>query len=118
MSNPAARFGAVEEGVFLVDLAAFVAFLVLALRAERYWPLCIAALQAIGTAGHAAKLLDPGVIRSAYAFALSFWTYPMLLLVVIGTWNHQKRLARNGVDKSWSSSSDRWDRRPPAGPSS
>lgn len=116
VSSPAGRFGSFEVGVFLVDVATLVAFLVLALRAERYWPLCVTALQAIGTAAHAAKLLDPGVIRSAYAIVLSLWGYLMLLLIALGTWNHQKRLARNGVDKSWSSSSDRWDRRPPAGP--
>jgi hypothetical protein len=118
VSGPAARFGAVEVGVFLVDVAACVAFLILALRAERYWPLWVAALQCIGTAGHAAKLVDPNVIRLAYAFVLALWVYPMLLLVVVGTWNHQKRLTKNGVDKSWSTSSSRWDRRPPAGPTS
>lgn len=116
VSGPSARFVAVEVGVVLVDVAACVAFVILALRAERYWPLWVAALQCIGTAGHAAKLLDPGVIRLAYAFVLAFWTYPMLLLIVLGTWNHQKRLARNGVDKSWSTSSGRWGREPPAGP--
>ena len=116
VSAPSARFGAVEMGVVLVDLAACVAFVILALRAERYWPLWVAALQCIGTAGHAAKLLDPGVIPLAYAFVLAFWTYPMLLLIIFGTWNHQRRLARNGVDKSWSTFSGRWDRRPPAGP--
>jgi len=115
-ASPGARFGSVEEGVFLVDLAAFAVFLGLALRAERHWPLWVTALQAIGTAGHAAKLLDPSVIPLAYAFVLAFWTYPMLLLIVMGTWNHQKRLARFGADKSWSSSSGRSERRPPTGP--
>jgi hypothetical protein len=116
VSSPAGRFGSVEIGVFLVDVATFLGFLVLALRAERYWPLCVTALQAIGTAGHAAKLLDPGVIRSAYAIVLSLWGYLMLLLLVLGTWNHQKRLARNGVDRSWSSFSGRWGPGPPGGP--
>jgi hypothetical protein len=116
VSSPSHRFGSVEVGVFLVDVATLIAFLVLALRAERFWPLCVTALQAIGTAGHAAKLLDPGVIRSAYAIVLSLWGYLMLLLIAFGTWNHQKRLARHGVDRSWSSSSDRLDRRPPGGP--
>lgn len=116
VSSPAGRFGSVEVGVFLVDVATLLAFLVLALRAERYWPLCVTALQVIGTAGHAAKLLDPGVIRSAYAIVLSLWGYLMLLLLALGTWNHQRRLARHGVDKSWSTSSGRWDRRPPGGP--
>ena len=116
LSAPAARFGSVEIGVLLVDIGALGAFLVLSLRAERFWPLCVTALQVIGTAAHAVKLVDPNVIRWAYAIALTLWTYLMLLLLVLGTWNHQRRLARNGVDKSWSTFSGRWDRRPPAGP--
>ena len=116
VSSPTGRFGSVEIGVLLVDVVTLLAFLVLALRAERYWPLCVTALQAIGTAGHAAKLLDPGVIRSAYAIVLSLWGYLMLLLIAIGTWNHQRRLARFGADKSWSNSSGRWGPPPPNGP--
>lgn len=116
VSAPTSRFGAVEVGVLSVDIVTLLAFLALALRAERYWPLCVAALQAIGTAGHAAKLLDPGVIRSAYAIVLSLWGYLMLLLIAIGTWNHQRRLAKFGVDKSWSNFSARSGRQPPAGP--
>lgn len=116
VSGPTGRFGAVEVGVFLVDAFTLLAFLALALRAERYWPLCVTALQAIGTAGHAAKLLDPGVIRSAYAIVLSIWGYLMLLIIVLGTWNHQRRLAKFGVDKSWSSSSGRSGPPPPNGP--
>ncbi|MET1111672.1 MAG: hypothetical protein ABWX67_09125 [Allosphingosinicella sp.] len=116
VSSPSGRFGAVEVGVLSVDIVTLLAFLVLALRAERYWPLCVTALQAIGTSGHAAKLLDPGVIRSAYAIVLSLWGYLMLLLIAIGTWNHQRRLAKFGVDKSWSSSSGHSARLPPTGP--
>jgi hypothetical protein len=116
VSGPASRFTSVENGVFAVDVLALLTFLILALRAERWWPIWTAALQTIGTTAHAVKLVDPTVIRWAYAFALAFWSYPMLFLLVIGTWNHQRRLARNGVDKSWSSSSDRSERRPPAGP--
>ncbi|HYD35969.1 MAG TPA: hypothetical protein VEA60_00025, partial [Allosphingosinicella sp.] len=84
--------------------------------AERFWPLWAIALHLIGTAGHVVKAMDPLVFPKAYAFVLAFWSYPMLALLVLGTWNHQKRLARNGVDKSWSTFSGRWDRRPPGGP--
>ncbi len=115
-SSPGVRFGSVEVGVFVVDVAAFAVFLGLALRAERHWPLWVAALQAIGTAGHAARLVAPEAIPLAYAFVLAFWVYPMLLLIVMGTWQHQRRLARFGVDKSWSSSSSRSETRPPSGP--
>jgi hypothetical protein len=116
MSGPSSRYTYVESGALLVDGAALVAFLFLSLRAERFWPLCVTALQIVGTAGHAVKLLDAEVLRAAYAFAMAVWSYPMWFLVVLGTWNHQKRLARNGVDRSWSSFSRRSGPRPPAGP--
>lgn len=96
------RYVSVEFGVFLVDAAGLVALVILALRAERYWPLWVAALHLIGIAGHGLKLADPDVIRRAYAFAMQFWGYPMLLLIALGTWRHQQRLRCFGFDPSWS----------------
>lgn len=116
LSSTAALYRSLEREIFLIDVATLLGLLVVALRADRLWPLCIAALQAVGTAGHAVKLADPEILPYAYAFALRFWGYPMILLIVFGTWNHQRRLARFGVDKSWSSSSGRSETPPPTGP--
>jgi hypothetical protein len=116
MPTSAASYNSVRLDTFLIDLACLVAFLILALRAERYWPLWVTALQMVAIAGHGVKLADPDVIRRAFAFALAFWSYPMLLLIAIGTWRHQRRLARFGTDPSWSSSSGRSERKPRAGP--
>lgn len=102
LQEAAIRYGSVEVGALIVDMAALIAFLVLALRARRFWPLWIAALQAVGTAGHLAKLADPELMRWAYAFLLGIWSYPMLLLLAIGTYNHQQRLRRFGSDPAWS----------------
>ncbi|HMG48740.1 MAG TPA: hypothetical protein VK614_14935 [Allosphingosinicella sp.] len=115
-SGPASRFASVEMGIFIVDVATLVALIVLALRAERHWPLWVAGLQIVGTAGHAVKLVDPTVIPRAYAFALAFWSYPMLLILVLGTWRHQQRLAKFGADRSWSSSWGRSGRQRGGGP--
>ena len=116
VSNRPVRFGSLEAGVFAVDFAVLLALLPLALRAERFWPLWALALHLIATAAHTVKLVDPWVIPQAYAFVLALWSYPMLLLLVFGTWNHQRRLARFGVDRSWSSFSGRSEPRPPTGP--
>lgn len=118
LTSPARRFTSVEVGVVIVDAAAFLALLVLSMRAERFWTLWVTAFQLIATVAHAVKLIESDMIRAVYAIVMGLWTYPVLLIIVFGTWNHQRRLARNGVDKSWSSSSDRWDRRPPGGPTS
>jgi hypothetical protein len=106
----------VEVGVFFIDVGCLVAFLGVALRAARYWPLWVTALQVIGIAGHAIKLVDPAGFPWAYAFALAFWSYPMLLLIVLGTFRHQQRLAKFGVDRSWSSSWGRSGRTQGGGP--
>jgi hypothetical protein len=116
VSGPANIYMSVEIGVFVVDAVCLAAFLVLALRANRYWPLWVAGLQLIGTAGHAVKLADPEIIRRAYQIVLVFWSYPMLLLIVLGTWRHQQRLAKFGADRSWSSSWGRSGRGREAGP--
>jgi hypothetical protein len=110
----AIRFGSVEVGILVVDVAALIAFLVLALCARRFWPLWMTAFQAVSTAGHVVRLADPEMIRWAYAFLLGIWSYPMLLLLALGTFNHQRRLKRFGVDPSWSSFSGRSG--PPPGP--
>lgn len=116
LGSMADLYRSIEMGVFVVDVVALLAFVALSLRADRLWPLCVTALHIVGTAGHAVKLVDPQVLPYAYAFALRFWGYPMVLVLLIGTWNHQRRLARFGVDKSWSSSSGRSAPRPPTGP--
>ena len=111
-----ARYDWVEVGVFAVDVGMLLALLALALVANRFWTLWVAALQIIGTAGHAVKLADPELMRSGYAIALALWSYPMWLLLVLGTWNHRRRLARNGVDPSWSTSFGRLGRQRRPGP--
>src|SRR5688572_21872331 len=62
LTSPARRFTSVEVGVLLVDVAAFVALLVLSLRAERFWPLWVTALQSIATVAHAVKLIESDLI--------------------------------------------------------
>lgn len=99
------RFRGVEIGVFVIDGASFVAFVLLALRANRYWPLWVSALVGLGLVGHLAMLVHPRVIPWAYAVVLSIWSYPMLLLMVAGTFAHHRRLIRNGADPSWMRSS-------------
>jgi hypothetical protein len=48
MSGRGYRYEWLEEGVFIVDLATMVALVGLALQANRFWTLWVAALQIIG----------------------------------------------------------------------
>lgn len=110
-SDVAQRWQQVETGVFLVDLATFAAFLILALRADRFWPLWITGMHLIGIATHSAKLADPMVVPWVYANTQALWAYPILLLIVIGAARHQMRLRRFGADNSWFGSSAHSGRR-------
>ena len=96
-----ARFRSMEIGIFLVDLAVLAAYVALALRADRFWPLWVAGFHLVGVATHTAMAASPDVVPRAYAIAQAFWGYPMLAAMVAGTWRHRNRLARFGEDASW-----------------
>lgn len=105
VSAPPVRFQGVEVGVFVVDVVAFLAFVLLALFANRFWTIWVSALLGLGLVGHLAMLSQPQVIPWAYAVVLSIWSYPILLLVIGGTYSHQRRLKQTGADPSWTPSS-------------
>jgi hypothetical protein len=97
-------FTKVETGVLLVDAALFFGLLIIAVRAERFWPLWMTALQGISVAGHGAKAVNPHVIPFTYAVLLAFWVYPMLALLAVATWRHHQRLKKYGTERSWTRS--------------
>ena len=105
-----------EAGVFIVDVATFLIFLPLALRADRFWPLWVTAFLGLGVLGHLGKMAGPDILWWAYAVVLTIWSYPILALIALGTFLHRRRLARHGADNSWVSSSARSGPAPPAGP--
>lgn len=117
VSAPPIRFRGVEIGVFIVDACVFLGFVLLALRANRFWPIWVSALVGLGIAGHLAMLLHPQVIPWAYAVVLSIWSYPILATMTAGTWLHRRRMLRNGADPSWTRfSAPPGPPSPPAGP--
>jgi hypothetical protein len=117
-SVPAIKFRSVEGGVFLVDVLVFVAFTFLALRANRFWPIWVSALLGLGVLAHLARLAGPDTMPWAYQLVLSIWSYPILVIIAIGAFNHRQRLMRFGTDRSWSNSFAHSGRRPPPGPTS
>ncbi len=99
---PVTRFQSVEVGVFVVDVVTFLAFTCLALFAHRLWTIWVSSLLGLGVLGHLARWLGPDVIPWAYAVVLSVWSYPILAIMVFGTWNHRRRVALQGDDPAWS----------------
>ena len=115
-SAPATKFRSVETGVFLIDVLVFLVFAVLAVRANRFWPIWVSALLGLGVLAHLARWAGPDTMPWAYQLVMSIWSYPILAIIAIGTFNHRRRLARLGTDISWSSSFGASGRKPPDGP--
>jgi len=97
----AIRFVGVEWGVFVIDLALLLVLLAVALFADRFWPMWLAAFQLLGTGAHVVRALDPEVMRAAYAILMAGWSYPMILVLAVGTRRHVNR-TRSGRDLDWS----------------
>jgi hypothetical protein len=85
------RYSGVETGVLIVDLATLAAFTWIALKSERFWPLWISGLQLTTTMGHLLKAVDSNLIPLAYGAALRSWSYPILIIVAVGTWRGERR---------------------------
>lgn len=94
ISPLAERFASVETPVMAVDLVVFTGFLVVALRSDRFWPLWVAGLQLTTMMGHILKGIDSGLLPRAYGAAMTFWAYPIVLVLAIGTWRQHRRLTK------------------------
>ena len=81
-----------QPRVAIIDLIVLAAFVMIALRTRRFWPLWVAGLQLTTTVGHVLKLIEPTLVPVAYGASLAFWSYPILLILAIGTWRGRRRL--------------------------
>jgi hypothetical protein len=91
------RYVGVEAGDLVVDTAVLFAFVAIALRSDRFWPLWVAGLQLTMNLSHFLKALDSDLIPQAYAVAERFWSYPILLILAVGTWRGHRRRRKEPV---------------------
>lgn len=75
-----------ETNVLVVDISVFFGLLVLALRSDRFWPLWAAAFQLVATMVHIGSISQTGDFSWAYYFALTFWSFPVFIALMAGTW--------------------------------
>lgn len=85
------RYRSVESGVLVIDVLTFLAFTWVALKSERFWPLWISGLQLTTTLGHLFKAIEADLMPLAYAAALRFWSYPILIILAVGVWRSERR---------------------------
>jgi hypothetical protein len=90
-SRFAGGYGSFETGVFAVDVMALLVFTYAALISERFWPLWVSGLQLTTSFAHVLKAIDPELLPLAYAAALRFWGYPILIILAVGTWRQHHR---------------------------
>ena len=100
ISPTAHRYSGVEIGVLLVDLGVLGVFVAIALQSSRFWPLWVAGLQLTTILGHIVKAVQLDLLPIAYAGALRFWSYPILLIVAIGTWRTHQRSVRAAMERT------------------
>lgn len=89
------RYSNVEIGILIIDVLVFSAFTWIALKSDRFWPLWISGLQLTTTIGHLLKAVDTDLLPIAYGAALRLWSYPILIILAVGTWrSHHRRLSQ------------------------
>ena len=83
--------------VLALDLICLIAFLALALRSDRYWPLWASGCAFAIVAVHFASMLNTAVDPRIYHGLRSLWAIPMQLFMVrciVLDVRHQSRVAR------------------------
>jgi hypothetical protein len=90
------RYTGVETGLLIIDLAVLAAFVFVALRSPRFWPLWVAGLQLTESTAHVMKAIDESLLPIAYGAAIALWSYPILVILALGTWRGHQRRKRAG----------------------
>lgn len=85
-------YASVEINVLVIDILTFLAFTSVALRSDRFWPLWVSGLQLTTSMGHLMKALQVELLPLAYATALRFWVYPILIILAVGVWRGERRV--------------------------
>lgn len=89
------HYGQPEIGEMTIDFALLAGLVVLALRSDRFWPIWASAFQLVGTSVHLASMAESGDFAKAYANALVFWFYPVVLTLMIGTYLEARKRGRH-----------------------
>jgi hypothetical protein len=85
-------FHSIKWDLFGIDLSLAIFLIVISLSADRYWTMAISSLQIVSAAMHPAFALSESKMAFAYAIAMIFWSYPMIIILIIGAMRYQQRL--------------------------
>ncbi|MBZ6380673.1 MAG: hypothetical protein MIK27_10910 [Sphingomonas sanguinis] len=99
--DPSTSFQSVESFELMIDLALMGGLITVALLANRFWPLWLAALHVLAIGIHGVRGFDAALMPWMYAAAGGKLAYPMIALLAMGVTRHRQRLARYGQDPDW-----------------
>lgn len=83
MMNP--TWASTSYALFAVDSGCLLALAALALHSNRFWPIWAVGFQTVAVATHLATIWIPDIVPKAYQAMLSFWSIPILWVMVAGT---------------------------------
>ena len=94
-------FDRVDPWHVFLDVTVLGLVVWIALRANRVWPLFVAAAQLLSVTGHIAVLLEPDGMRRAYWAMTQLPQYIQLTALLAGAWAHARRERLIGPYRSW-----------------
>lgn len=95
-------FWMIEEQRVYIDVALMIGLAVLALRANRFWPIWVAALHLLAVGVHGVRAYDPAVLPIVYAKLVGWIAYPMVVVLIWGVRRHRQRVMAGGPEGDWS----------------
>lgn len=98
-------YGTVDIWHLFIDLGVAAAFIAIAFRANRVYPLWLAAFQLVSVISHFARELTETLPKLAYGLMTYVPYYVVILVMALGLWHHARRQGRYGPYRSWRTSS-------------
>lgn len=96
-----ALFQSIEADVLFIDAVLWLALGAIASTSTRFWPIWITGIHGLAIGVHASKAINPAILPAVYAQAVGKLGYPILLILVLGTWRHLRRRGGGMADPSW-----------------
>lgn len=99
--RPAFELERVDTWLFALDIVVLAAIVPVALRANRLYPMVLAACQLIAVNSHLARDSFEQITPLAYAVMVIAPSYMQLFVLAGGIWTHTKRVERYGPYRDW-----------------
>lgn len=85
------RYQSIDIADVVVDTAVLISVVAIALVSDRFWPLWVAGFQLVNSMSHFLKAVTVSLPPWGYAIASRFWSYPILVLLLIAAWRQHQR---------------------------